>query len=83
MLIHATFRHLMRYDEFKKHLKEARISVKTLAAILGMNPTSITNYRGKGEVPRHLAVIATLLGVVALNKLSIVDVLSAYLQEKR
>ena len=79
----GTLRHFMMYDEFKKHLKEAQISVKTLAAALGMNPTSITNYRGRGEVPRHLAVIATLLGGVASKNESPVDVLSPYLKERR
>jgi hypothetical protein len=73
----------MMYDDFKKHLKEARISVKTLATILGMNPTSITNYRGRGEVPRHLAVIATLIGAAVSNRQSVVDVLSPYLKDKR
>ena len=76
----ATLRDFMMYDEFKTHLKEAQIPVKTLAAALGMNPTSITNYRGRGEVPRHLAVIATLLSVVASKDESAINVLSPYLK---
>ena len=79
LTFHDTFRALMVYDEFKKHLKEAQISVKTLAAVLGMNPTSIANYKGRGEVPRHLAVIATLLSAVSSNEKSATEVLSAYL----
>lgn len=79
----GTLRPLMMYDEFKRYLKEARISVKTLAVILGMNPTSITNYRGRGEVPRYLAVIATLLGAAASSSKPVTEVLSAYLREKR
>lgn len=72
----------MMYIEFKRILKEARLPVKTLAAILDMNPTSITNYRQKGEVPRHLAVIVTLVGTLASQRISIKEVLSTYLQEK-
>lgn len=54
----------MRYDEFKKCLKVAGLSVKELAELLDMQPNSITNYRAKGTVPRHLAVIATLLAAL-------------------
>lgn len=83
VFFHATLRAFMMYDEFKKHLKEAQIPVKTLAAALEMNPNSITNYRGRGEVPRHLAVIATLLRAVAASDKSASEVLSSYLREKR
>jgi len=51
----------MTYDEFKAKLKVAKLSVRELAEILDMRPNSITNYRAKGEVPRHLAVIAVLM----------------------
>lgn len=79
----ATLRHhTMMYDEFKSILKEARIPVKTLAAILDMNPTSITNYRRKGVVPRHLAVIATLMGVLSAQRISAKEILSTYQQQK-
>jgi len=72
----------MRYHEFKSILKEARIPVKTLAAILDMNPTSITNYKdgGKGEVPRHLAVVVTLLSALSEHKIPVDQVLSRYLR---
>jgi hypothetical protein len=73
----------MRYDDFKRRLKEARIPVKTLAAILDMNPTSITNYRGRGEVPRHLAVIATLISGVVTSGRSVTEILSAYLHKEK
>ena len=51
----------MKYDQFKSELKRAGISIKGFAELLLMNPTSITNYRQKHEVPRHLALIAVML----------------------
>ena len=55
----------MTYVEFKAELRRAKMTVKELAAVLGMNPISITNYKAVGEVPRHLAVIVTLLAALA------------------
>lgn len=51
----------MSYDEFKVCLRTAGLSVKDLAALLEMQPNSITNYRAKGAVPKHLEVIALLI----------------------
>jgi hypothetical protein len=73
---------LMKYDEFRKTLKEAKIPVKTLALVLEMNPTSITNYRGKGVVPRHLAVMATLIKALQLNGHNSKEYLASYLHGK-
>ena len=55
----------MTYDEFKGCLHMADLSVRNLATLLEMQPNSITNYRAKGDVPRHLEVIATLLAALA------------------
>lgn len=51
----------MTYEEFKAELKKAKLSVKAFAELLEMNPTSITNYKRTGDVPRHLAAIAIML----------------------
>jgi len=51
----------MTYEEFKTHLRRANLTVTRLAALLDMKPNSITNYGARGEVPRHLAVIAMLM----------------------
>ena len=59
----------MSYDEFKDCLRSAQLSVRELAALLDMQPNSITNYRAKGTVPRHLAVIATLLATLAAQNI--------------
>jgi hypothetical protein len=65
----------MEYIKFHMELKAARISIKELARLLGMNPASITNYKRTGKVPRYLAVIASLIGVLATNGNSARDVL--------
>lgn len=54
----------MSYDEFKVCLRTAGLSVKDLAALLAMQPNSITNYRAKGSVPKHLEVIALLIAAL-------------------
>ncbi len=67
---------LMTYDEFKDCLRLAGLSVRELAAVLDMQPNSITNYRAKGAVPRHLEVIVTLLATLVANDVDPIDVLN-------
>ena len=55
----------MTYEEFKRHLGKANISAKEFAALVRLNPNSITNYAKMGDVPAHLAVIAVLMGEMA------------------
>ncbi len=57
----------MVYEEFKRHLGKAGLSIKELAELLRQNPNSYTNYKTKGEVPDHLAVIVALMGEMADN----------------
>lgn len=69
----------MNYDEFKSTLKRARVSIKDFAKVLDMNPTSITNYKTKGQVPRHLAVVVTLFSALAEHEIPVDQVLARYL----
>ncbi|QSI76350.1 XRE family transcriptional regulator [Niveibacterium microcysteis] len=57
----------MTYDEFLAELGKAGLSVRAFAKLIGMNPTSVSNYASNGEVPRHLAVIAALLAEMNLR----------------
>lgn len=57
----------MTYDEFKHELKRAKLSIRMLAELLEMNPTSITNYKRTGTVPQHLAVIAVMLAELSVR----------------
>lgn len=51
----------MTYDEFLGELNKAGLSVKHFADIVGMQPNSVSNNKKRGEVPIHLALIASLL----------------------
>lgn len=55
----------MTYTEFKRQLGKAGLTVRAFAALLGQTPNSITNYAAKGQVPTHLAIIATLMATMA------------------
>lgn len=52
----------MTYEEFLAELGKAGLSVRAFADLIGMNRNSVSNYASSGEVPRHLAVIAVLMG---------------------
>ena len=65
----------MEYDEFKAELKRAKLSVKAFADILDMNPTSITNYRRIGSVPKHLATIALLIAALTERGISFREII--------
>ena len=52
----------MVYEEFLAELGKAGLSVRAFADLMDMNRNSVSNYAGCSEVPRHLAVIAVLLG---------------------
>ncbi|MDH0029927.1 MULTISPECIES: hypothetical protein [unclassified Acinetobacter] len=51
----------MTYTEFNRLVRKANLTLKAFAELLKMNPASLSNYAKKGEVPMHLAIIATLL----------------------
>ncbi len=55
----------MTYDEFRRQLGKAGLSVKSFAELIKQKPNSITNYAAQGEVPPHLAIIAALMGDMA------------------
>lgn len=67
----------MTYSEFLRHLGKAGLSVKDFADLVKMNRNSITNCSRQGDVPSHLAVIATLLGEMAEHHVDFRDVLSS------
>jgi hypothetical protein len=55
----------MTYEEFRRQLGKAGLSVKKFAGLIKQTPNSITNYAAQGEVPPHLAIIAALMGDMA------------------
>ena len=55
----------MTYEEFLRQLGKAGLTVKEFAKLVRMNRVSVSNNAKKGQVPSHLAVIATLMGEMA------------------
>ncbi len=55
----------MTYDEFRRQLGKAGLTVKGFAELIKQTPNSITNYAAHGAVPPHLAIIAALMGDMA------------------
>lgn len=66
----------MDYEEFRRHLGKAGLTVKDFAELLKLHRNSITNCAQKGVVPSHLAVISALLGEMAEYKIDFWGVLS-------
>ena len=55
----------MTYEEFRRQLGKAGLTVKAFAELIKQTPNSVTNYAAQGEVPPHLAIIAALMGDMA------------------
>ena len=66
----------MTYDDFLGELNKAGLSVKRFADLLGMQPNSISNNKKRGEVPMHLALIASLLAEMSVYKLDYESVMT-------
>jgi hypothetical protein len=58
------------YDEFIMELTKAGLNIRRFADLMGMQPNSISNNKQKGDVPVHLAVIASLLAEMASRKIA-------------
>ncbi|KAB8041137.1 helix-turn-helix domain-containing protein [Janthinobacterium aquaticum] len=65
----------MNYEEFRRQLGKAGLTVSAFAEMINMNKVSLSNYRNK-NVPSHLAIIATLLGAMADGQTDFRNVLS-------
>lgn len=55
----------MRYDEFKRRLGKAGLTVREFADLVGVSCNTVTNYASRNEVPSHLAVEVTLMSELA------------------
>lgn len=76
----------MDYKEFCRNIDKAGLKNEEFAELMKMNENSISNLKTKEEVPKHLAVIASLLGHMKDNNLdfmSIFDKLDIKHHEKR
>lgn len=59
----------MSYEEFKRLLGKAGLSVKDFADLMRISCNSVTNYASRGTVPAHLAIAVTLMSEMAEAKL--------------
>lgn len=66
----------MKYDEFKRQLGKAGLSIKAFTALVNVSSNTITNYKKHGIVPSHWAIVALLMGEMADHGLNFRDVLS-------
>lgn len=51
----------MDYGTFKEWVRRTGLDLKGFASLLGMSHGSISNYSGRSEVPRHVALLAVML----------------------
>lgn len=66
----------MTYIEFQQLIEKAGLPLREFADLVKMNRKSIYNCAKKGEVPSHLAVIATLLNAMAAQGMDYREILS-------
>ena len=59
----------MIYDEFQRHIGKAGLTLTEFAALIRMNRVSLSNLSKKGDVPTHLAIMASLMGEMAEHKI--------------
>lgn len=65
----------MTYDEFKRHVGKAGLTIKEFAELIKLKPASVSNYAKSGEVPSHLSIIAVLLAEFAERKIDFREIL--------
>jgi hypothetical protein len=66
----------MTYEAFLAELGKAGLSVRGFAELMGMNRNSVSNYARVSEVPRHLALIATLMAEMNIQGMDFQAVVS-------
>lgn len=55
----------MTYQDFVDELAAANISGREFARLIKLNQNTIANYKRRGDVPSNLAVVATLIRLLA------------------
>ena len=68
----------MDYQEFRRHLGKAGLTVNEFAALIRVVPNSVSNYSKRLEVPRVYAVLSVLLGDAADRGINFREVLSRF-----
>ena len=66
----------MNYERFLAELGKAGLTVRGFAELIGMNRNSVSNCASRGEVPRHLALIAVLIAEMNVRGIAYQEVVS-------
>ena len=64
----------MSYRELKMYIARAGLTIREFAELLDMHPTSITNIKQKGCVPKKIAMIASLIVLLIESEVKIDDI---------
>lgn len=67
----------MTYEEFRRQLGKAGLTLKQFAGLVRLNGNSVANYAAHGEVPSHWAIVAVLMGEMAERKIDFKSILEA------
>ncbi|MFA6192992.1 MAG: hypothetical protein WC665_11665 [Sulfurimonas sp.] len=57
----------MTYNKFKDNIKKAGLSLDEFSSLIKTSHRSISNYSATGKIPKHLAIISTLMHEMAKN----------------
>lgn len=68
----------MDYIEFRRHLGKAGLTVNEFAVLLGIKPSSVSNYSARPPVPLKFALLAVLLGDMVDRGINFREVLGRY-----
>lgn len=68
----------MNYEEFRRHLGKAGLTVNEFSSLISVRASSVSNYAKKGTVPLRYAVIAVLLGDAADRHVDFRDLLARF-----
>ncbi len=67
------YRKYMNYKEFVRNIKKSGLNLNEFAALLKMTPQSLSNLKNKNKVPKHLAIIAILIGEMGDKQIDFLD----------
>lgn len=68
----------MDYEQFRRHLGKAGLTINEFASILDIKPSTVSNYSQRREVPRAYATLAILLGHAGDNNVDFRAVLARF-----
>jgi len=66
----------MTYEEFRRQLGKAGITVKEFAHLVKAHPVSIASFKKQPHVPKNMALIAALMGDMAENGIDFHETIS-------